>query len=485
MDREGFVYVAGDTSSNDFPGAPNRGASRTDADVFVAKLTPNGQQIVWAAYLGGSGNDFSASLAIDGSGNVYVAGQTASGDLPSTPGVVQPGPQGGTDSFVAKLAGPTGATTWLTYLGGSLNDRVEALRVDSLGRPVVIGTTNSTNLPTTVGVIQPALNGTAPDIFITKLTQDGTTAVMSTYLGGSNSDFALGLALDSLDNIYASGSTASANFPGAATSTIQSVLVGNRDACLAKLTPDGATIVYSTYYGGNEVTATVGDPELEQAVVAVDGNGAAYLGGFTSAPTLPGVTTSSIRPTAGGQLDGFIAKIAISGSSVTYATFFGGNDVDIVSGIAVDRLGNVHITGQTASSAATFPLVDAIASTRSGPLDAFIARIDAAGATLQVLHLLRRLGSRHGACHHDRPGRPCLRCGTDVIARSRRVSGERRSRPRIQRSSVRRKASYYGSPLRLERGHRLLFESHAPQWTAWRRHSGLDYGHQLRTRGAG
>src|SRR5207253_1114691 len=162
-------------------------------------------------YLGGSNDDIGVSIAIDGAQNVYVTGVTSSTNFP-TVGPLQATNRGGDhDVFVAKVNAAGNALTYSTYLGGSGDDVALSIAVDDSGNAYVAGGTDSTNFPT-ANPLQPTNDGKV-DAFVIEFNLDGSALLYSSYLGGSDDDFAFGIALDNLGNLYVAGSTASTNFP--------------------------------------------------------------------------------------------------------------------------------------------------------------------------------------------------------------------------------------------------------------------------------
>ncbi len=249
LDPLGNIYVTGVTNSYDFPitnGAFLTHATGTQA-AFVAKFSPSfGLQ--YSTYLGGGTADFGFAIAVDSSGAAYVAGQTRSTAFPVTSGAFQRSSQGNSDCFVSKL-NPTGsALVYSTYLGGSALDACAGIAVDDSGNAYVAGTTYSTNFPV-VSQVQSTLLGTA-NAFVTKLNASGSALVYSTYLGGSILDNATAIALDSADAVYVTGDTASFDFP-TTMGVFQTGLNGQYNAFVSKLSSAGSALVYSTLVGGS------------------------------------------------------------------------------------------------------------------------------------------------------------------------------------------------------------------------------------------
>jgi hypothetical protein len=324
VDAAGHAYVTGQTTSADFPTVhPLQPTSAGGAvDAFVAKLTADGAALVYATYLGGSGDDRGAGIAVDAAGAAYVTGSTCSADFPtvhplqptfgSGVGCIGVGNPGG-DAFVAKLTADGAALVYATYLGGSSDenggsgdDMGAGIAVDAAGHAYVTGATSSPDFPT-AHPLQPTLNGIG-DAFVAKLRADGSALVYATYLGGSSGDAGAGIAVDASGAAYVTGSTFSPDFPTA--HPVQLTLGGGAnatggDAFVAKLTADGAALVYVTYLGGSNGEEGIG--------IAVDATGAAYVTGRTNSPDFP--TTPGAFQVIGGGIglrapsDAFIAKL--------------------------------------------------------------------------------------------------------------------------------------------------------------------------------
>ena len=310
VDPAGNAYVGGLTQSFNFPttaGAfQTRGAGDTTS-AFVAKLDPAGSALVYCTYLGGSGGTGGGSLAVDASGNVYVAGSTGI-DFPTTAGAFQTTYGGGGDAFVAKLD-PTGsALVYSTYLGGSGGDVIFGLAIDAAGNAYVTGLTDSTNLPTTMGGLQTIYGGGIDDAFVAKLDATGSVLVYSTYLGGSGADYALGIAVDAAGNAFVTGNTNSSDFPTTATA-FQATYGGGAccDAFVTQLDAAGSALVYSTYLGGS------GNDGGSAIALDTLPNPNAYVTGFTNSgdfPTSAGAFQASPAGVSEFVPDAFVAKIA-------------------------------------------------------------------------------------------------------------------------------------------------------------------------------
>jgi Beta-propeller repeat len=390
VDAAGAAYVTGITTSADFPTVdPLQPALDGFADAFVVKLTADGAALVYATYLGGSGVrvDQGQGIAVDATGAAYVKGFTFSPDFP-TVHPLQPALGGGVvDAFVAKLTADGAALVYATYLGGSGDDRGTGIAVDADGAAYVTGSTCSADFPT-VHPLQPTFGGggncsqggtPGGDAFVAKLTADGAALVYATYLGGSDDENsgASGIAVDAAGQAYVTGSTTSADFPTVHPLQLRPpALSSPTDAFAAKLRADGSALVYATYLGGSSADAGTG--------IAVDASGAAYLTGFTFSPDFP--TVHPLQPTLRSSVssNAFVAKFTANGAALVYSTYLGGCSAEVGFGIAVDAVGAAYVTGQTSSP--DFPATpEAFQTTLGGggscgqrlQSDAFVAKIAA------------------------------------------------------------------------------------------------------------
>jgi hypothetical protein len=391
VDRLGNAYVTGQAAqgaSSHFPTTANAYQNSTNQGepwAFMTELSPTGNSLVYSSLLGGigsSGSDEGYGIAVDGSGNVYVAGSTSDTNFPTTSGAWQTSHQGGTDGFVAKfnpsLSGSS-SLVYSTYLGGSQTDVARAVAVDGSGNAYVAGYTKSTNFPT-ASAYQSSLPGTATqDAFLVKLNSAGSAESYGTYLGGAagNSTSAgYGLALDGSNDAYVAGGTGAGDFP-TTSGVYQSTNAGGTDAFVSKFDPTqsgGASLLYSTYLGG-------GNYDTGYAV-AVDSTGDAYVAGNTGSTNFP--TAKAIYSSNGGGTDAFVTKLVAGATALAYSTYLGVSSTDDGYGIALDGLSNAYVAGDTQST--NFPTsTGAYQTSNAGQDDAFISKITSWGATAQVL----------------------------------------------------------------------------------------------------
>ncbi len=339
----------------------------------------------YSTYFGGSGTDIGYGIAVDKLGFVYITGQTGSLNYP-TKNPYQAARDGATDAFVTKI-NPKGSTVvFSTYFGGrNPGDRGSSIAVDQAGNIYLAGETNSLNFPT-ANAANPIFRGNV-DAFVTKFNIEGNVLLYSTFLGGTFSDVAFGIAVDRFDNAYVTGRTLSSNF--AVKNAMQPTLKGQQDVFVAKFSPDGE-IVYSTYLGG-ELSQTTGRDEEAGYGITVDALQNAYITGFTTSPGFP--TVGAIQPNFGGVEDVFIAKLNAAGSALVYSTFLGGDRAEEAKQIALDPLGNAYVTGYTFSL--NFPTVNALQKNYGGSVDAFVTKINATGSAIIYSTFLGGTGSEN------------------------------------------------------------------------------------------
>lgn len=327
--------------------------------------------VTYATYLGGGAEDDGYGIAFDGSGNAYVTGQTASTNFPTVGGVVPNANAGGFDVFVTKIAANGSSLIYSTYVGGSGNDSGNALALDASGDAFVAGGTSSTDFPTTTGAFQKTFGGGSLDAFVFELNPGGTALTYSTYLGGTGTDVANGIAVDA-SGAYVVGSTSSTDFPTHI--PIQSSIAGSLNGFVAKLSPAGSSLLYSTYLGGG-----TGDFAAAVAVAS----GAAYVTGAaenTAFPTTNGAFQTTCGSCSGDLPDAFVTVFNAAGTSFVYSTFLGGGNIDQGLGIAVDSSGDAYVTGLTQST--DFPLQSAWQQTLGGAQNAFVSELNPSGTAL-------------------------------------------------------------------------------------------------------
>jgi hypothetical protein len=364
-DSAGNAYVTGWTSSSAFPtAAPLQSYLAGGRDAFVAKLNPAGNTLLYSTYLGGGANDSGNGIAVDASGNAYVAGYTYSLNFP-TLSAYQSSLRGMENAFVAKL-NSSGKLVYSTYLGGNGSDNATSIAIDGAGDAFITGGTTSTNFPTAAAL--QAASGGNQDAFVTKLNPSGNGLVYSTYLGGSGGvvgspELGTGIAVDASGAAYVTGATGSTNFPVTAGVPQSAYLGGGSDAFVAKLNPAGSALVYSTYLGGSSVDYA--------SAIAVDFTGSAYVAGYTASYDF--LNLRAVQPGNVGPYDAFVTKINPTGSAVVWSTYLGGSNSDAANAIAVDALGSAYVAGFTQST--NFPLQTPYTNFNGGGYGGFVSKI--------------------------------------------------------------------------------------------------------------
>ena len=395
-DNNGGAYVAGYTGSSDFPlknpYQRQNNDPQTAGVAFVARLNAAGSALIYSTYLGGSGNywykDAALGIAVDAYGDAFITGYTGSYQsltttgFPVTTGAYQQtnkaAANAGRNAFVTKLS-PDGSTLlYSTYLGGSGfnngvfrdGDYAAGIALDAAGDAFVAGTTVSTDFPHTSGVVQPQnnaqkINGT--NLFVSKLSSDGSTLVYSTYLGGtgistkdfSGADYGTGIAVDVNGDAYVIGYAHSKDYPRSsqpyqnqnnAHNSLNGTGASDTNAVVTKLNFNGTQLIYSTYLGGS------GNPYYgdEALGIAVDSLDQAFVVGHAASTDFPytsGVLQETTKASPYGY-SGFVTKFNSDGTDLLYSTFLGGTPLpgarqaDETTAVALHSE-NAYITGTT------------------------------------------------------------------------------------------------------------------------------------------
>jgi uncharacterized protein (TIGR03437 family) len=393
-DSAGNTYVVGSAQLPGTPGFVNSSISG-QAHVVVTKLDPNGK-VVFSDTFAGQGTDTGAAIAVDPSGNIYIAGTTTSPDFPLAHALqtqIFPGPANNGltigSGFIVKLSNDGSTVLYSTFFGGTLGESsITSLATDLNGTLYLTGFTLASDFPHTAGmpfgtILQsPATSGAiiasisaAGDKILYSgaivMAQPCTTSCLG--LGGKEWT-GVGIAVDAAGNAYVAGNDPSyTNLP-----TTPGVLTPNGiGAFVAKVDAGGAGLGYLTYIG----SGSVGGPPFGPAdntvyAIAVDAAGDAYLAGETDDPNFP-ATAGSYQPVPQfpNQSNGFVAKLNPTGSAMVWATYFGQEVAQSPSPIALDAAGDVWITGTTA-----FPTFPNANGWTTGP--EYLAELNAAGSKL-------------------------------------------------------------------------------------------------------
>src|SRR5260370_31277416 len=277
VDAAGNLYLVGDTFS----------VMYGDSDVLIRKIAPDGSAFLYTADIGGSDNDYGTGIAVDPSGSVYVCGDWASTDFPLRAMPFQKGNAGNNNAIVLRLD-PAGNVIFSTYIGGTYDDRANALALDTQGNVYITGGAISGDFPTSAGAYQTQLSG-GIDCFVVKFDSQGNR-IFSTFVGGGSDDLASSIAVDSQGNSYITGQTLSDSYPPV-NASFQHSRHGANDAFVTEISADGSQLVYSTFAGG-------GGEDIGNGI-AVDAAGQAYVVGTTASRDFPTTSCAYLRGYSG------------------------------------------------------------------------------------------------------------------------------------------------------------------------------------------
>ncbi len=341
-DASGHLWVVGRVASA-------QESQRTDrANYFVAKLDPSGREVLQTTFLGSSANEIPHALAITTLGEIVVAGQSTPLD------------SGNPDIFVTRLAPDARSVISQAVFGGSGTDVAHALITDANGSAWIAGNTTSSDFPVSDSGAQRSPGGEG-DAFVAKLDRSGGIRFAS-YLGGTASDDAAGLAVDSRGAIYVSGTTRSTNFPQAI--YISPAQTGSADAFVVKLDPVHGSLAFSTVLGGS-------DDDRAIAIVAGDAP-EVVIAGTTRSNDFPIIDGQ--QPMSGGGADAFVCRIDAISGALRSATYLGGAGDEYIEALARDRSGRVMIVGSSNSN--DFGAARLSRRSLGGGRDAFVARVE-------------------------------------------------------------------------------------------------------------
>ena len=346
--------------------------------------------LAYSTYLGGSSGAASNAIAVDVSGNAYIAGEANPGGFPVN-GVSFPY-ENSASAVITKLNADGSAVIYSTYLAGA--NLANAIAVDSAGNAYITGFTVDTNLPVTHGAIQTTNHDTTyGNAFVTKLNSTGSALLYSMYLGGSAYDLSAGdgrapgdsgngIAVDTQGNAYVAGITSSPDFPTTA-GAFQAQNPGVINAFIAKLNPAGTELVYATYLGGPTSFGHLYPYGAGANSIALDKDGHVFIGGYSQAFPFP-TTTGAFQTNRSDPIVGFIAELNVSGTGLVYSTLLGGTGGDgfvaysEVRSIALDAAGNCYAVGYT--NAPSFPVTSGVY--QQTPPGGFVSKLNSTGSAL-------------------------------------------------------------------------------------------------------
>ena len=354
-DDFGYVYLAGRTLSSTLISSGGHQNTRGGgADAFLVKFNESGTR-QWATYYGGSSTDNGYSCVTDGSGNVYLAGETQ-----STSAIASGGHQnslgGGWDGFLVKFDS-SGTRQWATYYGGSNADNGFSCAVDGNDYVYLAGETRSSSSIASSGH-QNSFGGSL-DAFLVQFDESGSIQ-WATYYGGSGSDIGYSCVTDASDNVYLTGSTNSAS--AIASGGHQNTKGTGTDAFLVQFDASGS-VQWATYYGGNNTDIAYS--------CATDGSENVYISGYTLSTNA--IASAGYQNSLGGNEDAFLAKFDLSGTRL-WASYYGGTGSDYAQSCATYGPRFVYIVGNTNSSTAI--AANGHQNTKGSGIDAFIAKFE-------------------------------------------------------------------------------------------------------------
>jgi hypothetical protein len=385
VDKDGSIIVVGGTASSNFPvtqGVFQQSQDKTGSslgsggycDCFIAKYDPNGRK-TWATYLGGPNYDRCYGVEVDSQGDIYVAGRAGPG-FPTTNGSFQKNPilswsslYGQQNGFVAKVSSDGTRLIWASYVGAS--GLVRDIAVDPNGNIYLpLGYWGSGTQPTSTwfaNAFQKVPQG-GIDCGVIKISNDGSSVIWATYLGGSADDYQeASIRVDSSGCVHILIPTKSLNIPttiGAYDSTHN----GGVDFYIAKLNSSGSDLIFGTFLGGS------GNEWNNTHNLALDKDGNVYVSVDTGSSDFP-ITPGAFQSYYSGNIDMAVAKFSSMGNLIA-STFIGGSDYDNTDGIYVDGSGNVYLSGATKSG--NFPITsDAYQSTKGGGSDVVLIMLSA------------------------------------------------------------------------------------------------------------
>jgi fibronectin type 3 domain-containing protein len=360
IDANQNIWVCGETGSSNFPITLDANAKvlNGSVDAFLFKLSGINGSLLYSTFIGGSGGDSANALELDVQNNVWLTGMTTSSDFPMTSFALYPEYNGSIDVFLCQFL-TNGSMGYSTFLGGNDADYGHSLAFTSSGDIWVTGETWSMNFPLTSNANDSILSGSS-DIFLTKLTGNGTNLSYSTFIGGGSTEASTSIVVDFSGDIWMTGYTTSSNFP-TTPFAYDSIYGGSYDAFLLKFAGNESKYLYSSYLGGNN--------QDHGRSVHIDTNGYIWLSGETLSDPFP-TTPNAYNSTYSGFRDAFILALAPN-ETLAYSTYVGGSDREVFTDLALDPTGKVWISGETKSL--NFPTTsNAYNRTYSGNNDIFL-----------------------------------------------------------------------------------------------------------------
>jgi hypothetical protein len=372
LDVDGNVVIGGSTKSNDIPvpgGYDTTHNSGAVEDIYAAKLSAEGNALLWGTYIGGSGRESAYACILNPSGDVILTGETNSPDIP-VPGGFDTAWEPSNDYddiYIALLSGNGSCLQWATYLGGDGSEIARSLCLDKDGNIVVAGNSDSSDIPAPDGY-DTTKASTYDDLYIAKISIGENRIIWGTFIGGIGGEHGAAVAVDAAGFIIVFGDTNSPDMPvPGGYDTNHNGIENTDDFYVAKLSPDGKDLIWGTYLGGS-------GHELSGSCV-LDAEGNIVIGGFTDSADMP--IHKGYPRFSGGIYDMYVAKLASTGDRLIWGGYLGGQDGDNCNSVAVDREGNIVFTGFTYSP--DFPVANGYDTVAGGPPEGVVVKLSNPG----------------------------------------------------------------------------------------------------------
>ena len=381
MDREGYVYTSGSTSSADFPTSLGcYDNTYESSEVFLTKFDKKGDRFLFSTYIGGGDGDHARDIVLDDSGNIYLSGNTDSSDFPTTDGAFQEGHQGYTDVFALKMNNKGDDLLYSTYIG-TYSDRTYEqegggnIDIDDKGYVYVAGLTGNPDFPFTSGAYSTQTYGEM-DFFLMKLNKTFDSIIFCTSVGGSRNDYISYVKVLDDGSVIVAGETFSPDFP-TTTGAYDRSHNGDFDAIVVRFSKTGSDLLDSTYIGGSENDYAYG--------FDIDENGNCLITGKTESSGYP-ITSNAFDRSISGD-DAFITVLNSTFSKLDYSTFLGGADVEI--GRAIIHLNGSEVLAGGYTRSGDFTIKESwFNDTFKGGSEAFLVKVNVSNGTLLMSTLL-------------------------------------------------------------------------------------------------
>ncbi|RLD75665.1 MAG: hypothetical protein DRJ10_14860, partial [Bacteroidetes bacterium] len=347
LDTDGNVFISGTTNSSDFPvdASSYDNSHNGKSDVFVAKFNADLSTLLSSTLLGGTDEDNATSIAIDANNNIFIAGYSSSDDFPATSGAYDESSSGGIDIILVKFSNDLGTLSAATFAGGTGNDYAKDILIGANGDIYLTGHSTSADYPATIGAYDESFNGSI-DVVVSKFNNELSTLEASTYIGGSNADYAYSIAIDANSNIFVAGENSGGTFPMAGTSYDDNHN-GDVDVIIAKLNANLDILLASTY---------IGAALHEQAnTIDITSEGYVVVSGETTSENFPIEGTSydnsinNHETEFSGASDIFVCKLNNNLELMLSSTFIGGENSDFSYALTIDSWDNIFLSGYTLS----------------------------------------------------------------------------------------------------------------------------------------